>query len=137
MGRASREKGKRGERRWRDRLREEGFAAERTGWMQSRGGGSQVPDVQSPDLEIHFEVKTVERLSLVSAIEQATADADGAAIAVVWQPSRREPIIAMPASDWFKAVRGDLVKDDQKEGADAVAPTPSNENNTKERHQHK
>lgn len=109
MSKASRNKGKRGERKWRDRLREEGFHAERTGWMQSRGGGTDVPDVQSEDLNVHFEVKTVERLNLNAALDQAQGDAGGKPVAIVYQQSRREPLIIMPARDWFQAVRGDLL----------------------------
>ena len=116
MSKSAREKGKRGERKWRDRLREEGFQAERTGWMQSRGGGTDVPDVQSEDLDVHFEVKTVERLNLNAAIDQAQGDAGGKPVAIVYQQSRREPLIIMPASDWFRAVRGDLL----------VGPNPTN-----------
>lgn len=130
MSKASREKGKRGERKWRDALRDAGFRAERTGWMQSRGGSADLPDVQSEDLNIHFEVKTVEALRLNDALNQAQQDADGKPVAVVWQPSRRESVICMPASDWVRCVRGDLVNDDQKEGGDSVEPAPlSNENN--------
>lgn len=131
MSRASRNKGKRGERKWRDALRDAGFSAERTGWMQSRGGNADLPDVQSKDLNIHFEVKTVEALRLNDALKQAQQDADGKPVAVVWQPSRREAVICMPSSDWFRCVRGDLVTDDQKERAASVEATPSNENNEK------
>jgi len=105
----SRDKGKRGERRWRDQLREAGFSAERTGWMQSRGGGDQVPDVDSPDLDIHFEIKTTERLRLRAALDQASRDAGDKPYAVVWQESRQEPVVCMPASHWFAALRGDLI----------------------------
>lgn len=110
MGKASREKGKRGERKWRDRLREEGFAAERTGWKQSVGGGDDVPDVQSPDVACHFEVKTVEKLNLNAAVEQAQRDASGKPVAVVYQQSRQEPLVIMPAADWFRCLRGDLLE---------------------------
>lgn len=116
MSKASRDKGKRGERKWRDRLREEGFQAERTGWMQSRGGGIDVPDVQSDDLNVHFEVKTVERLNLNAAIDQAQGDAGGKPVAIVYQQNRKEPLIIMPASDWFRAVRGDIL----------IGPNPTN-----------
>jgi hypothetical protein len=49
----SREKGKRGERQWRDELREQGFAARRG---QQFSGGAESPDVVCDSLPwMHFE----------------------------------------------------------------------------------
>ena len=68
----SREKGKRGERQWRDELREQGFHARRG---QQFAGGPESPDVVSDDLPwAHFEVKAVERLNICDAMEQALRD---------------------------------------------------------------
>lgn len=65
----SREKGKRGERQWRDELRAHGFAARRG---QQFAGGAESPDVVCEELAwIHFEVKAVERLNIEDAMEQA------------------------------------------------------------------
>jgi len=55
----SREKGKRGERQWRDELRANGYAARRG---QQFAGSAESPDVVCDSLPwIHFEVKAVER----------------------------------------------------------------------------
>ena len=66
----SREKGKRGERQWRDELRAEGFHARRG---QQFAGGADSPDVVCEELRgFHFEVKAVERLNIEDAMEQAS-----------------------------------------------------------------
>ncbi len=68
----SREKGKRGERQWRDELRAHGYDAWRG---QQFAGSADSPDVVCPDLAgIHFEVKAVERLNIYDAMEQARRD---------------------------------------------------------------
>ena len=68
----SREKGKRGERQWRDELRANGFAARRG---QQFSGSAESPDVVCESLPwIHFEVKAVERLNMEEAMEQARRD---------------------------------------------------------------
>ena len=71
MSRAQREKGKRGERLWRDELRSYGFAAERAGYKQAHlgAGGADVEDNSGwwP------EVKFVESLNVRKAYEQAEA----------------------------------------------------------------
>src|SRR5438552_15891275 len=69
----SREKGKRGERQWRDELRAQGFQARRG---QQFSGSPDSPDVVCEQLRwIHFEVKAVERLNIEEAMEQARKDA--------------------------------------------------------------
>src|SRR5438445_13789396 len=71
-GKGCREKGKRGERQWRDELRAEGFQA-RQG--QQFSGSPDSPDVVCEQLRwIHFEVKAVERLNIEEAMEQARRD---------------------------------------------------------------
>jgi hypothetical protein len=68
----SREKGKRGERQWRDELRANGYAARRG---QQFAGSAESPDVVCDSLPwIHFEVKAVERLNIEEAMEQARND---------------------------------------------------------------
>src|SRR4051812_17526596 len=68
----SREKGKRGERQWRDELRAHGYAARRG---QQFSGSPDSPDVVCDALAwIHFEVKAVERLNIEDAMEQARRD---------------------------------------------------------------
>src|SRR5215472_11052011 len=69
----SREKGKRGERAWRDELRANGYCARRG---QQFSGSPDSPDVVCDSLPwIHFEVKAVERLNIEDAMEQARRDA--------------------------------------------------------------
>jgi hypothetical protein len=71
----SREKGKRGERQWRDELRARGYAARRG---QQFSGSPESPDVICDDLNwIHFEVKAVERLNIEDAMDQARRDCVG------------------------------------------------------------
>jgi hypothetical protein len=71
----SREKGKRGERQWRDELRANGYAARRG---QQFSGSPDSPDVVCDSLPwIHFEVKAVERLNIEDAMEQARRDCGG------------------------------------------------------------
>jgi hypothetical protein len=69
MSRAQRDKGKRGERLWRDELRGHGFVAERAGYKQAHlgGGGADVEDNSGwwP------EVKFVESLNVRKSYEQA------------------------------------------------------------------
>src|SRR4030095_12370717 len=68
----SREKGKRGERQWRDEWRANGYAARRG---QQFCGSPDSPDVVCDALSwIHFEVKAVERLNIEDAMDQARRD---------------------------------------------------------------
>ena len=81
MGRSQREKGKRGERMWRDMLRQMGFKPETT-YRSSQFSG-KAPDGSSADVVcaelpgIHFEVKNVERLNIWGAYMQAKMDCSG------------------------------------------------------------
>jgi hypothetical protein len=62
----SRQKGKRGERAWRDVLLAHGFQARRG---RQFPGSPDSPDVVCPDLPtVHFEVKCVEHLRLHEAM---------------------------------------------------------------------
>src|SRR6476619_427503 len=68
----SRQKGKRGERQWRDELRANGYDARRG---QQFSGSPDSPDVVCDALPwIHFEVKAVEKLNIEDAMEQARRD---------------------------------------------------------------
>lgn len=103
----SREKGKRGEREWRDVLRAWGYKARRG---QQFSGSPNSPDVVSDLKNIHFEVKLVERLNVHKAMEQAMHDCGefGTGIprapVVAHRASRSEWLITMRASDWLKWV---------------------------------
>ena len=71
----SRQKGARGERLWRDQLRENGWDARRG---QQFSGGAESPDVVCESLGwLHQEVKCVERLNIEDAMAQARRDAQG------------------------------------------------------------
>jgi hypothetical protein len=67
------QKGKRGERAWRDELMAQGYNARRG---QQFSGSPDSPDVVCTDLPgLHFEVKAVERLNVNEAMAQAVGDA--------------------------------------------------------------
>lgn len=98
MGKASRDKGKRGERELAGKLREHGFDARRG--VQYHGG----PD--SPDVTglegVHIEVKRVERLSLYDALSQAKADAGlGEMPVVMHRRNNCEWVVIQPLEDWI------------------------------------
>lgn len=67
----SRNKGKVGEREWAQVLRDNGIRAHRG---QQYCGGPGSPDVKTPDLPFHWEVKRVERLNIYDAFAQAMRD---------------------------------------------------------------
>jgi hypothetical protein len=71
MGRASRDKGKRGERELASALRQLGFAARRS--QQYCGSSGDADLVGMPGL--HIECKRAERLELYGAMAQAIGDA--------------------------------------------------------------
>jgi len=108
----SREKGKRGERQWRDELRANGYTARRG---QQFSGSADSPDVVCEELGwIHFEVKAVERLNIEDAMEQARRDQAGlgcnaAAAAkipiVAHRRSRRPWLVTMEAEFFFELIR--------------------------------
>ena len=76
MGKASRDKGKRGEREWAMFLRDRGgFDSARRG-CQNAGGPDSMDVVCSVlDGSFHCEVKRVEKLNIYDAIDQSTRDA--------------------------------------------------------------
>lgn len=99
----SRQKGARGERQWRDVLRENGFTARRG---QQFSGGADSPDVICEELKnLHQEVKLVDRLNLESACEQATRDAGGKAWIVAHRRNRGRWRVTMDAETFFSLLR--------------------------------
>ena len=99
----SREKGKRGERLWRDELRAQGYDARRG---QQFAGGDDSPDVVCKALPLHWEVKFVENLNLRDAVDQARRDcAAGKTPAVAHKRSNSPWLVTMLAEDWFKMAR--------------------------------
>jgi hypothetical protein len=124
----SREKGKRGERQWRDELRANGYDARRG---QQFSGSPDSPDVIYDSLPwAHFEVKAVERLNVEAAMNQARRDARQAGPAPTALRAGRIPIVAhrrnhsrwlvtMDAESFFRLLRGDF-EPRRHEGHEAV-----------------
>lgn len=103
MGKASRDKGARGEREFAALCREHGYDAQRTAQYKGKNGGE--PDVIGLP-GIHVEVKRVERLNLQDAMSQAIADAkDGTAPIVASKRNNCPWMITMLAEDWFEIYR--------------------------------
>ena len=104
----SNQKGKRGEREWRDQLREVGFQARRG--QQYHGGGDS-PDVVCPNLpSIHWEVKRVESGNPYGWLVQASTDA-GKKIPVVAHKRNNRPWLCILSAEDFLDIlrRSDLV----------------------------
>jgi len=94
----SRNKGKRGEREWRDVLREHGYQARRG---QQFAGGQDSPDVIS-ELPYHWEVKRTEHLRLYDAVDQASRDAKGKPWVIAHRRNDWPWIVVMEAETFFK-----------------------------------
>ena len=95
----SRQKGARGERMWRDQLRENGYEATRG---QQFSGGNDSPDVKCPDLpRLHMEVKFVEALNLQKAVDQAKRDGGQGKDWIVAHKKKNTPWLVTMDSDLF------------------------------------
>ena len=109
----SRDKGARGERKWRDQLREAGFKAIRGCQHSARDAdGTEAPDVICPSLPgIHHEVKFVEKLNVQNAMDQAIRDAKEHQIPVVAHKKKNcDWLVTVRADDWFRIIKeSDLV----------------------------
>ena len=118
----SREKGKRGERQWRDVLRAHGYMARRG---QQFAGSPDSPDVVCDELKwAHFEVKHVEHLNVYDGMAQAQRDARGKSrnaetlkaeigVRVPFLCHRRNfwPwLVTMTAETFFRLLRGDFAR---------------------------
>jgi hypothetical protein len=104
MSRAQREKGKRGERLWRDVLRMFGFEAERAGYKQAHlgNGGADVEDNSG----LWWEVKFVEVLNVRRAYEQAAAACPiGVPPAVAHKTSSKPWLVTMAGEDFLGLLR--------------------------------
>lgn len=105
----SREKGKRGERQWRDELRANGYDARRG---QQFSGSPDSPDVICDALPwAHFEVKAVERLNIEDAMAQARRDAVAKVPFVAHKRNFRPWLVTMTAESFFQFLRGLLPPD--------------------------
>lgn len=99
MGKASKEKGKRGERELAAVLREHGYSARRG---QQFCGASGDADVIGLD-GIHIEVKRTEALRLYDALVQAKADArPGEKPAVFHRKNNHKWVVVQELDDWIE-----------------------------------
>lgn len=109
----SRAKGQRGERLWRDFLREQGYAsAYRSQQFCGTNGDS---DVKCDALPYHWEVKCVEALNLKDAMAQAVGDAAKTGLTPVVAHKRNHGpwLCTLRAEDLFALIRGNLTVDEQ------------------------
>jgi hypothetical protein len=122
----SREKGKRGERQWRDVLRAHGYMARRG---QQFAGSPDSPDVVCDELKwAHFEVKHVEHLNVYDGMAQAQRDC-GAGVPFLCHRRRLWPfLVTMTSETFFKFLRGEL----PPERTGAVRQEPTEEPERKE-----
>lgn len=114
MGKASRDKGKRGERELAALLREHGFSAER-GFSQCRGGDVSADVIGLPGW--HCEVKRYAAPQCVKWYEQAERDAQHGNEPIVFTRGDRGKWLAVVDATW---VLGVLLRTTQ-----AIAPSPS------------
>lgn len=101
----SRDKGKRGERMWRDVCRANGFDKVRRTVQYCGNTGDASDCIGLPN--IHQEVKFVENLNVRKAYEQAYHDANksGNLPIVAWKKNNQPWLVTMSADDWFKIYR--------------------------------
>ena len=108
MGGRSRRKGAVGERELAAVLTGEGFDAVRG--RQFRGGADS-PDVIVPSLDVHFECKRTERLSLYDALAQARSESGGKLPIVAHRRNNCEWVAILPLTDLLAILReSDLVR---------------------------
>jgi Holliday junction resolvase len=101
----SREKGKRGERQWRDELRANGYAARRG---QQFSGSPDSPDVICDGLPwAHFEVKLAERLDIYGAMDQARRDSGGRAAFVAHRRNYWPWLVTMDEERFYRLAQLD------------------------------
>ena len=104
MGKASRDKGKRGEREAAAELGELLGVDARRG-AQHRGGPDS-PDVVLDGVRLHVEAKRSERLSLYAALGQAIGDAPCGAVPIVWHRANgRRSVIVVDTHDLVRLAR--------------------------------
>jgi hypothetical protein len=106
----SRNKGKVGERAWRDWLREQGYLKAYRG-AQFCGLRSNA-DVVCPETPlIHYEVKRGERLDVYGAIEQAQRDCGEKYPVIAWRRNGQAWLAIMPTDTFARLLRGsDMVE---------------------------
>ena len=115
MGKSQREKGKRGERQWRDLLRQMGVDPATT-YRASQYSG-KAPDGSSADVvcaelpDIYWEVKNVERLNIWGAWMQARQDCSGKMPVVAHTKNHFPWLVTLSAEHFLEILRSsDFVK---------------------------
>lgn len=103
----SREKGKVGEREFRDKLIEHGFAARRGVQYQ---GTAESPDISCPELPFHWEVKFGGRIPLAEAYRQAQQESSQNQIPIVAHRSTRRGtpskwMVTLSADDFLLIIK--------------------------------
>lgn len=99
MGKASKDKGKVGEREVVLLLKELGFAARRG---QQFAGGGDSPDVIGPE-GLHIEVKRTETFRLWDALDQSREDAKPGNVPIVLHRRNDKPwVVVLDARDFFR-----------------------------------
>ncbi len=99
----SRAKGCRGEREWRDELREAGFNARRG---QQFSGGSESPDVVCPSLPgLHWEVKRVEAGNPYNWHDQARTDCGQKIPVVAHKRNGRKWLVILSGEDFLNILK--------------------------------
>ena len=102
MGKASRDKGKRGERELAKALQSHGYDARRGQQFSGASGDADVVGLQG----IHIECKRTERLSLYCALTQAKVDArEDDKPVVMHRKNHCEWVVIQPLKDWIERYR--------------------------------
>jgi len=103
----SKDKGKRGERLFRDELNAAGFIGSARCGQQGQGGGIDNPDVLCPMLpDWHWEIKFTQKLQLYKAMEQAVTDSAGKRKPVVASKRKGEEwLVTMKAKDFLEILK--------------------------------
>lgn len=103
MGKASRDKGKRGERECAALLKAHGFEARRGQQFNGSDGSADVVGLPG----FHIEVKRTEALRIYEAMGQAEADArDGETPLVLHRRNRKEWLAILKADDFLEMIGG-------------------------------
>lgn len=102
MGKAQREKGKRGERELASLLREEGYGTRRGQQFCGANGDADVVGLPG----IHIECKRVEKLNLYDAMAQSIGDSNEDELpAVFHRKDRCSWLVTMRLEDWIRLYR--------------------------------
>lgn len=125
MGKFSRSKGARGEREWRDFLREIWCCPDAIRGRQYRGGDDS-PDVRNGVPGTHAEVKRTEALSLYPALTQAIEDSPEEDIPyVAHKRNHREWLVIVQAKDMEAFARRLIAQIDGHQVSEKSGPEES------------